>query len=59
MALPSSYLYLKTNLTEDIKSGVFMDHFIELLYKNSKAILDINGKEIKINATGFAYLNSY
>lgn len=57
--LPSSFLYLKTKLSEDILGGVYVDNFIDIRYKNTGSIKDTNNKEIKTSAYGKAWINQY
>jgi hypothetical protein len=56
--LPSRYLYLKTEIYEDIRGGLYRDTLIEVKYKNTKAIYDVNGKEVKSSTYGKAWLNA-
>ena len=57
--MPSRYLYLKTEIVEDIKGGVFMDNFVKVSYKNSGMIQDYNGKALKKDTYGNVWINPY
>lgn len=57
--MPSSYLYLKTKYTETVVGGVYMDHMIEVKYRNTGSIIDTNKKELKASTYGRAYVNPY
>lgn len=56
--LPSRYLFLKTQMYEDIRGGIYRDTLLEVKYKNTKSILDVNGKEVKTSTYGKAWLNA-
>jgi len=57
--MPSSFIYLKTELNADIIGGVYMDNLIDIKYLNTKSIIDFNGREIKANTYGKSWLNRY
>ena len=57
--MPSRYLYLKTEIVEDIKGGVFMDNYVKVSYKNSGMIQDYNGKALKKDTYGNVWINPY
>ncbi len=68
--MPSSYVYILTNITDIIIGGAYYDNLVSITYASddsrrrlasdgdsSGKIYDINDYEIKNSTTSYAYLN--
>lgn len=57
--MPSNYLFLKVDLTEDIRGGAYLDHLLKVKYLSTGAIKDINGFDVRMNNYARIWLNTF